>query len=206
MYENCVNCLRAGVTCREPRITDMTIEAAITLMKARKKFLGYSNQEVADRCHMSKGTIDGIFAGTHADCRFETIRPVWNALFGGEIPDDPCPGLSDNERVKYEERIHQLENELLHKDEKIIDLQNSNASMQTLITNTNARYTKDKDFLRDQLTNRNKAIGVLSTFLFICLAVIIGALVIDKLDPSKGFFWLKSFLGGESGKWWFFKG
>lgn len=192
MYESCVTCLKAGVSCREPRITDMTIEEAIVLMKARKKFMGYSNQYIADHCtpKMAKGTIDGIFAATHADFRFETIRPVWNVLFGSAVPDNPCPGLSDNERVKYEEKLHQLENELRHKDDKIIDLQKSNASMETLIINTNARYTKDKDFLR-------KTIVVLGVSLGLCLLVIIGALVVDRLNPDMGFFWLRSWFGGS---------
>ena len=203
MYESCVTCLKAGTSCREPRITDMSIEEAIVLMKARKKFLGYSNQYIADRCtpKMAKGTIDGIFAATHADFRFETIRPVWNVLFGGEVPDNLCPELSEGERGKYEEKIRELEKlldyEVRWRDDKIKHFETMNDSLQTLVANTNARATQDKDFLKSELKRKNKIIGIIGSFLGIALAVIITALIVDRLNDDMGFFWLRSWFDGS---------
>ena len=199
MYESCVSCTKQRVSCRGPHLPDMTIEEAIVLMKARKKFLNWSNQVVAERSKTPKGTIDGIFAATHADLRFETLRPVWNALFGGDMPDNPCPDLSDSERAKYEEKIRQLEADNARKDDKIADLTQQKEAMQTLITNTNARATQDKDFLRRQLDERytflkrkDKVIVILSVLLGLSVATIIAALIIDRLNGDMGFFWLES--------------
>lgn len=63
--------------------------------------------------------------------------------------------------------------------------------MQTLITNTNARTTNDKDFLRGQIKSRNKTILALSICLGLCLLLIIGALIIDRMNSDVGFFWLE---------------
>ena len=192
MFESCISCQKVGNSCRGPRITEMHVDEAITLMKARKKFLGLSNQQLADRSHAPKGTVDGIFAATHSDFRYETIRPVWNALFSGDASGNPCPDLADDERANYEEIIRQLKKDIVWHEDKIQHLQKNNESLQTLITNTNTRNTQDKDFLRSQIKSKNKAIVVLSVSLALCLLVIITALIIDRANSGIGFFWLES--------------
>ena len=208
MYESCISCTKASISCHGPHLPDLTIEEAIVLMKARKKFLNLTNQVVAERSKTPKGTIDGIFAGTHTDLRFETLRPAWNVLFGGYAADNACHDLLDSERAKYEERIRQLEKDVVWHEDKIKHLTQQNEdllkqkeAMQTLITNTNARATQDKDFLRKQLDERyhflkrkDKTIIILSVLLGISLLTIITALIIDRMNGGVGFFWLESLL------------
>ena len=202
MHEPCISCQKVGASCRGPRLTDMTIAEAIALMKARKKFLGWSNQQLADRANKTpKGTVDGIFAATHADFRYETIRPVWNALFSSDASDNPCPELSDNERAKYEEKIRQLEAEHAQKDDKIADLTQQKSVMQTLIANTNKRNEDQLNSLHKLLDERYKflkrkdrVIVILGVLLGLCVATIIAALIIDRLNSDMGFFWLESVL------------
>lgn len=210
-YEQCQTCKQLGIDCDGPNFLAMdAIELGQWCDEKRKTIPGMTYDRIEAETGISKTAVYNFLKGKHPDCRLETIRPIVKLLTGGKWDDNPCGSVTNTEKAAFEDRIKELEKlleyELRWRDDKIKHLETTNASMQTLVTNTNARYTNDKDFLREQIRNRNKAVTVLSIFLGICLLVIIGALVVDKLDPSKGFFWLKSFLGGEQGKWWFFKG
>ena len=198
MYEKCLTCNKIGITCDGPNFMAMgTAELIEWCNNRRKQIPGMTYDRIAEATGLSKGTVSGFFGGTHADYRIETIRPILKLLVGGEWDDNPCADPTTSERAGYEERIRQLENEIAWRDDKIQHLQKTNASLETLVANTNARYTQDKDFLREQIRNRNKTIAVLATCLGICLLVIIGALVIDRINPEIGFFWLRSWFGGS---------
>lgn len=200
MYESCATCTKVGVSCRGPRFDRMNADEVITLCKARKAFLHLSNQQIAERANMSKGTIDGLFAAAHTDFRFETIRPVWNVLFGGNMPDDSCNDLTDSERAAYEAKIEKLETSVVWHEDKIKDLKEKNASLELLVKNNNARATEDKSFLQGQIKSKNTAIVILSISLAVVLLVIIAALIVDRLDPSIGFFWLEGLFHPQSVK------
>ena len=43
---------------------------------------------------------------------------------------------------------------------------------------------------RDFIYRKDRTITILSVLLGLCLAVIIGALLVDKANPDMGFFWL----------------
>lgn len=205
MYESCATCTKVGESCKGPRLENLTGEQAVALLKARKAFRHLSNQQIADGTHMSKGTVDGVFAATHTDFRFETIRPIWNFLFGGDMVDDSCNDLTDSERSAYEEKIRQLEKSVVWHEDKIQDqkdtikdLREKNAALETLVKNNNARMTDDKKFLQEQIKSKSKAIVILSISLAVVLLVIIVALIIDRTDSSVGFFWLESLFRPQS--------
>lgn len=200
MHSECVNCPKLGISCI-PNFAAMTVAELVNWCKLRKTYLGLSNTRIAELANMSKGTVDGLFASSHSDFRYETIRPVLKVLVGGDWSGDACPEPTADERAKYEALIHEqqekmkaLEDAVQWRDDKIQHLTRNNDSMQTLITNTNARHTKDKDFLSEQIRSKNKTIAILSTFLGLALLVIIAALVIDRLNGDMGFFWLDSML------------
>ena len=210
-YEKCLTCKQLGIDCDGPNFLAMdTIELGQWCDEKRKTIPGMTYDRLAAETGISKTAIYNFLKGIHPDCRLETIRPIVKLLTGGKWDDNPCGSVTNTEKADYEDRIKELEKlldyEVRWRDDKIKHLETTNESMQTLVTNTNARYTKDKDFLREQIRNRNKAVTVLSVCLGICLLLIIGALVVDKTDPSKGFFWLRSFLGGDGNHWWPFKG
>ena len=202
MYQECITCPKIGISCDGPNFIAMSAPELLAWCKARKAQLHLSNAALADMSGMPKGTIDRLFAGEHMDFRYETVRPLVKALVGGkEWSGNPCDNPSDSEWAELLEKIRHLESELIHRDEKIADLQATNSSMQTLITNTNTRTTVDKDFLRGEMKRKNKTIVILSTFLGLCLLLIIGALVIDRINPEIGFFWLRSWLGGSGSEY-----
>lgn len=191
MYQECVSCPKLGVSCDGPNFASRPAAELVSWCKARKDFLKLSNGRIAEMAGMSKGTVDGLFASAHADFRFETIRPVLRVLVGGEFPGMPCPEPSSSEKAAYEERIRQLEKDIEWRDDKIQHLTKNNDAMQLLITNTNKRNADTQDFLRKQINNKNKVIALLAVLLAVCLIVIVGALVIDRLNPDIGFFWLR---------------
>lgn len=205
MYETCVNCPKIGVSCDGPNFVAMSAAELISWCKARKAFLGLSNQRIAELANVSKGTVDGLLAAAHADFRYETIRPVLKALIGGNWSGDPCPDPSANERAHYEEKIRQLEEGIAWRDDKIQHLMNSNHSMETLIANTNKRNEEQQQSMHRLLDERykflkrkDKCIVILSVLLGLCVLTIITALIIDRLNGDIGFFWLDGLLKPHS--------
>lgn len=207
MYEKCLECKKLGNPCDGPNFMAMPTEDLIHWCNARKKQLpGLTYDRIVEKTGLSKGTISGFFTGTHADYRIETIRPILKLLIGGEWEDSPCGDPTSEERAKYEDKHRQLEEGIAWRDDKIKHLMQQNEdllkqkeAMQTLITNTNARNTQDKDFLRKQLDERyhflkrkDKVIIVLSVLLGLSVTAIIAALIIDRLNGDVGFFWLES--------------
>lgn len=199
-YKDCLECKQLGTACDGPNLLLMdAVELGQWCDELRKRRPGATYDKTAAETKVSKTAVYNFLTGAHADCRLETARPVARWLIGGNCEGNPCGNVTNSEKAAYDEKIRQLENELIrrdekiaHLDDKIIELKQTNGSMQTLITNTNARYTKDKDFLR-------KIIVVLGISLGICVAVIVGALIIDRIDPERGFFWLRSLFEGRGG-------
>ena len=199
-YEKCLTCKQLSPTCDGPNLLLMDlIELGQWCDELRKLRPGATYDKIAKETKISKTAVYNFLNGLHTDCRIETARAIASYLIGANCEGNPCGNVTNSEKAAYEEKIRQLENELSrredkiqHLDDKLKQLQETNVSMQTLITNTNARYTKDKDFLR-------KIIVALGASLSICMAVIIGALIIDRINPDVGFLWLRGLFEGRGG-------
>lgn len=193
-YEKCLTCKQMSATCDGPNLLSMeAVELGLWCNELRKITPGMTYDKVVAGTNVSKTAVHGFLNGTHEDCSYHTAHEVAKFIAGGKWDDNPCGNITSSEKAQYEERIRQLEEGVKWRDDKIEHLTNNNQSMQTLITNTNKRNTETQEFLRKQINNKNKVIALLATLLSICLIVIIGALVVDKLNPDIGFFWLRSF-------------
>ncbi len=190
-YEKCLTCKQLGDTCDGPNFLAMdAVELGQWCDEKRKQIPGLTYDKLATDTDLSKSAVYGFLHGAHTDYRLETIRPIVRRITGGKWDDNPCGNLTNSERAQMEEKVRALEAEIRWRDDKIQDLKHNFASMQTLIANTNARAVQDKDFLRSQIRNRNKTCTVLSVFLGITLAVIIAALIVDRMNEDIGFFWM----------------
>ena len=199
-YEKCLTCKQLGAACDGPNLLLLdTLELGEWCNELRKKRPGATFDKTAVETKVSKTAVYNFLTGAHADCRLETARPVARWLIGGDAEGNPCGSVTNSEKAAYEEKIRQLEGEIRWRDDKITHLTATNASMQTLITNTNARTTQDKDFLRSELKRKNKTIAILGSCLGVALLVIIGALIIDRINPEVGFFWLRGLFDGRGG-------
>lgn len=198
-YEKCLSCDQLGASCDGPNLLAMeTIDLGLWCNELRKDSPGMTYDKIALDTDLSKSAVRDFLTGKHDDCSMRTARTIARYITKGKWDDNPCGNLTNSEKAAYEEKIRQLENSVVWHEDKIKDLKEKNASLETLVANTNARMTADKDFLRRQLEDRyqflkrkDKVIVILSVLLALCLLVIIAALVIDRTNGGVGFFWLE---------------
>lgn len=201
-YERCLECKQLGITCDGPNLISMKpTELGEWCNALRSKRPGFTYDKTAAVANVSKTAAYGFLTSAHEDCNYITAHAVSGALIlsGGEWTDCPCGNVSNSEKAAYEAQIEKLKTSVIWHEDKIQaqndtikDLKEKNAALEMLVANTNARMTQDKDFLREQIKSKNIAIIILAIFLVVLLLVIIAALIIDKNDPSKGYFWLES--------------
>lgn len=180
MYLECLSCPKLGVSCDGPNFVAMTAHELIEWCKERKKRLGMSNAKLSELSGMPKGTIDRLFAGTHADFKYETMRPLVRVLVGGEWNGNPCP----NPDAHVEEELHKIEDE----NAKLKDAVQHHKED---INAVKAEYLETIRFLRGQVKDKKIAVVTLSIVLGLSLAAVFGFLIADILNPNIGFFWLQ---------------
>lgn len=111
MYTKCIDCGRLGKTCTGPDFYLLSAEELIAWCKRRKEFLRLSNAKIAEYACMSRGTVDNLFAGTHADYRYESIRPVLKVLIGRTAAEEMCATLDSAETATLKAEIANAETE-----------------------------------------------------------------------------------------------
>lgn len=184
MYLECISCPKMGISCDGPNFVAMSAPELLHWCKSRKAHMGLSNGRLAELSGMPKGTIDRLFAGEHVDFRYETIRPLIKALTGGQWSGSPCPDPNDNETAALKEKAERLAR--------------NNMLLQSHIDRDNEQHQKQLEFLREQIKHEQasadgykRAVVTLSIMLGVALLLIAAALIIDKINPDKGFFWLE---------------
>lgn len=206
-YVKCLSCEQLGVKCDGPNLLAMeTVDLGLWCNELRKENPSMTYDKIAADTELSKSTVRDFLIGKHEDCSMHTARTIAKYITNGKWDDNPCGNITNSEKIAYEEKIKQLEGEIKWREDKIQHLTKNNESMETLVANSNARHTADKDFLRKQLDDRyqflkrkDKVIVILSVLLALCVMVIIAALVIDRLNSNIGFFWLEGLLHRETG-------
>lgn len=171
MYEECLTCKKLGISCDGPNFLDMSTTDLLEWCKARKSNLKISNESLAERSGVPKGTIDRLFSSKHYDFKYETIRPLLKVLVGDAWGENPCHS-EEHFDERAEEKIKRLEEE-------------------TAILKDNLKDEReDSAFLKEQLKYRQRVIATLSGLLTITTLLIIIALIIDRLNHDIGFFWV----------------
>ena len=186
MYKECITCAKIGTECDGGNLIALPAQELIDWCKLRKAHLKISNARIAELSNIPKGTVDRILAsdGT-ADFRYESIRLIVKALLGGTFEGIPCPDPNPDERAA--ETIERLEAEC--------------ARIRGLYLDAIKHHREDiqaersaEEFLMEQIKKKHRAIILLGTLLALSLGVILTALIVDKLNPDMGFFWLKDLL------------
>jgi len=177
MYLECLECPKLGTTCKGPNFVAMPAHDLWEWCKKRKAQLRLTNQQLADLSGTPKGTIDRLFAKDQADFKYETIRPVIRVLVGGEF-DDEATCQDPQQDALAAEQIKRLEEENAKLKETIAELKEAKAEKKEEIA-----------FLKGEVENKRGYIKILVVLLSICILVICGALIIDRMNPDIGFFW-----------------
>lgn len=186
-YEKCLMCNELPGACDGPNFLAMeTAELGLWCNEKRKQIHGMTYDRIASETGISKSAVYSFLTGAHSDYRIETIRPIVKLITGGKWDDNPCGNLSNSEKAQYEEKLRFLDSEIRWRDDKIQHIISENNSLQDRIVES-SRIVQDRyEFLK----RKDRIIGLLAILLALTLLVIIAALVVDKLNPGIGFFWV----------------
>lgn len=175
--------------------------------------LGISYQQITEITEdngesISLATVKRVFAQGAEDQRFrpETLNAIGKVLFDEKIrqqessPSHEVEALNsllaynrlaienlekENSQLKedYEKKLDYIKGESVQKQQQIEMLTVQNGDL--------TKQAKKKDFW----------VGFLTIALVLTLAIIIAALVVDRLDPYLGYFWrnMAAVLGGDEG-------
>lgn len=188
--EKCKTCTHYGRDCI-PFVLSLSGSDLIQWMKVRKDALRLSNQDIADCTDVPKGTVDRIFSSKVADFRLSTIQPIVRALAGCAQDDLTCAPQSDEslsgQVAHLEDTIQRLEAENKRQTEYIRQL---TETARVDIERAKKEEEESLSYMKSLARRRLITVYVLAILLGAALAVIIAALVIDRIDPRKGFIWL----------------
>ncbi len=130
MFEKCIDCTRIGESC-VPNLMLLPFANLIQWCTKRQKFLGWTNQTLADKSGVPVGTINRIKAGDYLDCKYSTIQRLLITLIGGTTDEFSCTAQVEKElrnMETLEKQAAQLtavlqENETLKEHLNCIDAQ-----------------------------------------------------------------------------------
>lgn len=203
-YNKCIKCDYLGVKCDGPNVIAMSKERFCEWCRQLKEERGWSNAKLAEVAEISKATIDKMMSGRVAGLNGETISTVACALiYGYACPDGnwgqfPCamvaPDITPDGCPKCEEFRKQLETQSTSDRGKIDFLKKQLAFAENQILAKDAQIQSKDERLaerKDFIYRKDRIIAILGALLGLCVLIIIGALVVDMLDPNIGFFWVE---------------
>ena len=197
-FNKCFKCeyLRSG--CSGPNLAVMTVERACEFLQICRQQLGYSYQKVADLSMLSVITVKRILTGQIKDPGFMTMQALSFVLVGDPNGKHPCAiDLFGEETKTALTACKEAKDALARKDAEFDRLREDDRAKINFLkqqVDFQGAQMVEKDRLMheryDFLKRKDRIILLLGLLLSVCLLAIIGALVIDKLNPDIGFFWV----------------
>ena len=188
MYKECLNCPKIGISCDGPNFVALTAAETLEWCKLRKNHLKMSNAKLSEISGVPKGTIDRLLSGEHLDFKYESVRPILRALIGGSFDGNPCPDPHEEDNQKQAEAIEALKAENAALKERISNFDHIHREG---LQQVRSEAQQTIDYLKAQVKDRKIVVLILSIGLALTLLTIIVALLIDRANPDKGFFWLE---------------
>ena len=108
MFEKCIKCNRIGESC-VPNLMLLPFPDLVQWWDKRQKYLGWTNQILADKSKVPVGTINRIKAGEE-DCKYSTIHSILIALIGGTTDEFACTEQVEKE-LQHLARLSSVEKE-----------------------------------------------------------------------------------------------
>lgn len=198
-FNKCFECpyLRNG--CSGPNLSVMTIERAAEFLQICRQQLGYSYQKVADLSMLSIITVKRILTGQIKDPGFLTMQALSFVLVSDQKGKHPCAmHLLGEETESAIAACKEAQAALAHKDAEFEMLRvNDREKIDFLKRQVEFKESQmlEKDRLLHEryefMKRKDRIIVLLGLSLALCLLVIIGVLIVDKLNPDIGFFWVR---------------
>lgn len=180
MFEKCVKCAHLGKDCT-PYLFSLPLDKLWTWYKHRKNYLGWSNADLAEKANVPKGTIDAKLSGRCSDVTYTTVQAILSALIGSGKHSD-CPSFEPDHAAELE----QLEDA----NKKMMDFVMQNEAQHNKeIATTRSEWKNKTEYLKDLIRDQKHEIILLRILLTVAIILIIGALVIDRLNGNIGFIW-----------------
>lgn len=198
MFEKCITCDHVSGCPHSPRFYMLSPPEVIDWCRKRKKFLGLSNEDIADMSGLPHGTVSRLLGGNYADYKHTTIQPLLRSLTGDGLGELPCPTTQPEVTElmeKYSKARARIEFLETHYQE---DMQRIRTDDQRQIDHLNAEiadFKEELDFKRQQLRAAHRGRIIMTVLCFLLLLIIITALIIDSVNPDVGFFWIDELRG-----------
>lgn len=153
MFEKCIPCKKIGHSC-VPNLMLLPFPDLIKWCIKRQKYLGWTNQVLADKSKVPVGTINRIWASDYADCKYSTIKNLLITLIGGTTDEFSCTEQVEKELHNLEQleqqaaklSVIEAENEILK-----ARLQNIDELHRQDIRVIKQEYQEQVSFLREEL-------------------------------------------------------
>lgn len=199
-FNKCLNCEYLSNGCSGPNLNAMSVERACEFLQTRRVQLGYSYQKTADLSMLSVVTVKRILTGKIKDPSFLSMQALTFVLVADPKGKYPCAMDHFTEEAEHavaackvaEEALAQKEKELEAEKEKVAYRDERIQAYKHQIEFKEAQMVAKDEQLKERthfIKTKDRAILILAILLAIALAVIITALIIDRLNPYYGFFW-----------------
>lgn len=201
-YNRCITCEFIGKHCDGPNFLAMDMTRLSEWCRLRKDYLHtidpkWTNIYIADQAQVSKTSIDRFLSGHVDDIRVSTIARIVKVLVNGSWGQYPCAneGILEAEAdlMKQLEEVKAENNRL--REAQAENRQKIDFLKEQVKFKEDQMQKKDRqlDERRDYMRRKDKTIIFFAVMFFICLAVIITALIVDRLNRNIGFFWTAAF-------------
>ena len=137
MYEKCITCEKLGVNC-VPNLMRLPFHELQHWCLERKKYLGWTSQELADKSGVPLGTVNRFKSDDYIDCKYSTVHNIVIALIGGMHDEFTCNKVIAEELAQAEKFEKQAQ--------KLSAVEKENEALRCL----NAEYKAEVEFLRDE--------------------------------------------------------
>ncbi len=140
MFEKCIKCNRIGESC-VPNLMLLHFSDLIQWWDKRQKYLGWSNQTLAEKSKVPVGTISRIKAGED-DCKYSTIKNILISLIGGTTDEFACTAQVENELRNLEKLEQQAA--------KLSAVEAENERMKASFRQIDEKHRQDIRVLREE--------------------------------------------------------
>lgn len=154
MYEKCITCDIIGVSC-VPNLMRMQFSDIIQWCIKRQKYLGWTNQFLADKSAVPVGTINRIKAGDYLDCKYSTIKNLLVALIGGTTDEFPCNKQVEKE-LQQMEALEQQAAKLAAVEAENVAVKAENEALKAKLDKIDEQHRMDILVIKEQFIEQKK--------------------------------------------------
>ena len=153
MFDKCIKCPRLGESC-VPNLMLLPFPELLKWWDKRQKYLGWTNQKLADNTHKIPVSTINRVKTSEEDCKFSTMQSILITLIGGTTDEFPCTEQLEKE-LRQLEQAEQSAAKLAEVEAENKELKRRLAEMDELHRNdiraVKAEYQEQLNFMKEEL-------------------------------------------------------